>query len=293
MLNWPKRIIDWTVGDTAYISVVFTWLLPDAYSLAAWYRQQGYKVKAGGSAVKLMPDYLADIADTSDVYAPDALLRHNSDATFTSRGCNRRCGFCAVPIIEGDLKELKVFTPKPIVCDNNLLACSRVHFDRVIDSLTPLRQIDFNQGLDARLLTSYHIDKLKALDIAVIRFSFDDLTIEPVLFKAIEALLNAGFPRYKMRCYVLINYKDNIDDAMYRCNWLKDAGILPFVQRYQPRDTLIKDNYVSPNWTTPMLAKFTKYWNRQIYYNKVPFGEFDTSIRHSRKVSSAANFMLF
>lgn len=281
MIDWPKKIVDWTVGDTAYISVVFTWLLPAAYSLAVWYRQQGYKVKAGGAAVKLIPNYLAAVADIAgDI---DALLRHNENATFTSRGCIRRCGFCAVPIIEGDLVELKEFIPKPIVCDNNLLACSRAHFDRVIDFLRPLRQIDFNQGLDARLLTPYHIDKLKDLNIAVIRFAFDDLAIEPVLFKAIETLLNAGFPRYKMRCYVLINYKDNIDDAMYRCNWLKAAGILPFVQRYQPRDTLVLNSYVAPNWTAPMLKKFIKYWNRQVYYGNLPFREFDTTIRHSRK----------
>lgn len=280
--NWPKRIVHWTIGDTAYLSVVFTWLLPAAYSLAVWYRQQGYNVKAGGSAVRLMPDYLAGVADTSDRYAPAALPRHNPDATFTSRGCNRRCGFCAVPITEGDLKELRVFTPNPIVCDNNLLACSRAHFDRVIDSLVPLRDIDFNQGLDARLLTAHHIDRLKSLDIAVIRFAFDDLLIEPRLFKAVEAVLNAGFPRSKIRCYVLANYEDTPDDAMYRCNWLKDAGILPFVQRYQPRDTLVLDSYVSVNWTAPLLAKFVRYWNRQRYFSKVPFDEFDNSIRRPR-----------
>jgi len=289
MIEWPKRIVDWIVGDTAYISVVFTWLLPDAYSLAVWYREQGYKVKAGGSAVKLMPNFLVSVADIDgDI---DALPRHNPTATFTSRGCIRTCGFCAVPIIEGGLLELKEFIPKPIVCDNNLLACSRNHFNRVIDSLMSLRQIDFNQGLDARLLSRYHVDRLKALDIAVMRFAFDDLRSETPLFAAVEKLVNAGFPRSKIRCYVLINYNDNLDDAMYRCNRLREAGILPFVQRYQPLDTLILDSYVSLSWTQALLSKFIRYWNRQIYFSKVPFDEFDNSIRHRQKVSSAANFL--
>lgn len=279
MNNWPKKIVDWTIDDTAYLSIVFTWLLPAAYSLAVWYREQGYKVKAGGAAVKLMPDYLAGVADTGDDL-PYALIKHNIDATFTSRGCIRKCRFCAVPLIEGDLKELKEFTPKPIVCDNNLLACSYTHFNRVIDTLIPIGHIDFNQGLDARLLRDYHIDRLKSLDIEVIRLAFDDLAAETALFTAINRLVNAGFPRYKMRCYVLVNYNDTPDDAIYRCNKLKEAGILPFVQRYQPLDTLIKDSYVSQHWSEALLSKFVKYWNRQIYYSKIPFDEFDTSIRH-------------
>lgn len=291
MLDWPKRIVDWTIGDTAYISVVFTWLLPAAYSLAVWYRQQGYKVQAGGSAVKLMPNYLAGVADTNGA-SVDALPRHNPAATFTSRGCIRRCDFCAVPITEGALVELATFLPLPIVCDNNILACSMRHFDRVIDALMACRGVDFNQGLDARLLRPYHIDRLKDLDIAVIRFAFDDISLESTVVSAIERIVKAGYPRRKVRCYVLVNYDDTPAGALYRCTILKSLGILPFAQRYQPRDTLVFNSYVSPNWTQALLAKFVKYWNRQIHYSKVPFDEFDTGIRHSHKVSSAANFLI-
>lgn len=60
--EWPTHgLTDWTEGDTAYLSVVFSWRLPDAYQRAVWYRELGYRVRAGGPAVTLNPDYLATL----------------------------------------------------------------------------------------------------------------------------------------------------------------------------------------------------------------------------------------
>ena len=90
MTDWPKALVEWTEQETAYLSVVFTWDLPAAYQRAVFLRQLGYTVKAGGPAVALMPDYLADVAECNGEQMP-ALKRHNPDATFTSRGCVRHC----------------------------------------------------------------------------------------------------------------------------------------------------------------------------------------------------------
>jgi hypothetical protein len=40
--HWPGGLAEWTEGDTAYLSIAFTWRLNDAYSRACWYRQAGY-----------------------------------------------------------------------------------------------------------------------------------------------------------------------------------------------------------------------------------------------------------
>jgi hypothetical protein len=156
-MSWRGGFAEWTEDHTAYLSVPFTWSLPAVYQRAAWLRAEGYRVRAGGPAVSLMPGYLADVAEIGGEV--DALPHHNPEATFTSRGCPRRCPFCAVPRIEGELRELDDWPARPIVCDNNLLACSRAHFDRVVDRLKPLAGVDFNQGLDARLLTAYHAER--------------------------------------------------------------------------------------------------------------------------------------
>ena len=88
-MTWAKRYLEWTEGQRAYLSVVFTWDLPKAYQRAVWLREMGYEVHAGGPAVDLMPDVLADVAQVNGCKV-DALSRHNPLATFTSRGCVRR-----------------------------------------------------------------------------------------------------------------------------------------------------------------------------------------------------------
>jgi len=271
-MDWPKKTVHWTENNTAYLSVVFTWNLPEAYSRCVWYRQQGFQVRAGGPAVELMPNYLSSLADVGGHV--DALCRHKPNATFTSRGCIRNCPFCAVPKIEGSLVELRNWEPKPIVCDNNWLACSLRHFDTVVDTLKHLANVDFNQGLDARLLKQHHIDRLRELHLHCVRFAWDNIHLESTVMNAIDRLLAAGLPKSKIRVYVLVGFDDTPDDALYRCQTLKDRGILPNPQRYNPLDTLRKDSHVAPNWTARQLTDFIRYWSRQNWLKKIPFEEY-------------------
>lgn len=277
---WPKKAIDWIENGTALVSIPFTWELPQAYSRCVFLREQGYKVRAGGPAVSLMPDYLVDVAEIGGEV--DALKHHNPNATFTSRGCIRKCGFCAVPKIEGDLVELDDWEPKPIVCDNNLLACSKAHFDGVIDALKPFREVDFNQGLDARLLSDYHAERLAELDCLLIRLAWDHIKVEGQTLAAIDKICKAGFPPNKIRVYVLIGHKDHPDDALYRLETLKSLGVLPCLMRFQPLDALEKNSYVSPNWSEQEFKKFAAYWGRQVWYGHLSFDEFDI-VKRSKK----------
>jgi hypothetical protein len=272
MTEWSKSLVEWTEDETAYLSVVFTWHLPDAYQRAVWLREQGYKVVVGGPAVKLMPGYLADVAEIGGDM-DGVLQRHNPEATFTSRGCIRRCAFCAVPKIEGDLVELDDWEPKRIVCDNNLLACSRRHFDAAIDSLKGLNGVDFNQGLDARLVTNYHADRLAELDVAKVRLAWDSTSNEAAVFRAIGLLRAAGMPKSLFTVYVLIGWDDDPEDARYRLESLWSRGYKPFPMRYQPLDTLRKNAYVGPGWEGATLREYMRYWANLIYTAGVPFGE--------------------
>jgi len=261
---WSKQLVEWTENNTAYLSVVFTWDLPKAHMRAVWLTQEGYHVIAGGPAVKLMPDYLSEVAEIGDDM-DGVLEKHNPDATFTSRGCIRKCKFCAVPVIEGDLVELDDWELKPIVCDNNLLACSIEHFNKVVDRLNPLKDIDFNQGLDARLLTQYHADRIAELNMAVVRLAWDDMKSGNAFMQAFERLRKAGIKAEKIRVYCLINFKDMPDDALFRIRTVNNIGALPSPMRYQPLDTLTRNAYISPNWTSKQITRCTHFWLRQLH----------------------------
>jgi len=179
-----------------------------------------------------------------------------------------------VPRIEGSLVELSDWEPKPLVCDNNLLACSRRHFDRVIDRLKLLAGIDFNQGLDARLLTPRHVDLLRSLDTPTLRFSFEHISQEDDLRRAISLVTGAGFTTRRITVYVLIGFDDTPADALYRLQTVKALGIRPFPQRYQPLDALVKNNYVAPSWTRAELLKMVHYWARQRWFEHIPYDDY-------------------
>lgn len=271
---WSKRFLEWTDEKTkqSFLSVVFTWDLPKAYQRAVWLRQLGYHVSAGGPAVNLMPDYLADVSIVNSHEIP-ALERHNSMATRTSEGCPRACPFCIQSYIGKGLIELSGWPIRPIVCDDNLLACSRKHFDQVIDRLKPLSGIDFNQGLDARLLTSYHAGRLAELD-CLVRLAFDSVAYESQFMRAFETLRRASIPKKRIRVYVLVGFNDTPEDALYRLRMVADLGIDPNPMRYNPLDTLRRDSYVDPSWTASELIRYVRYWANLRYFRAVPFEEF-------------------
>lgn len=271
--GWKHNgLAEWIEEDTAFLSVVFSWNLPDAYQRAVFLRAQGYEVRAGGPAVSFNPGYLQDVADIGG--KADALPYHNPRATFTSRGCIRKCKFCIVPVIEGDLTELDNWPVRPIVCDNNLLACSRQHFDRVIDRLKPVSQVDFNQGLDARLLTSYHAERLAELDLRCVRLAWDHTKGEPLFRRGFERLIKAGIRPSKIRVYCLIGYDDTPEDALYRLETIWGLGAFPNPMRYQPLNAIRKNQYVAPSWTEAELKRYMRYWQNLRFTSPIPFRDF-------------------
>jgi len=277
MTQWPSGgFAEWTEGHTAFLSVVFSWHLSDAYQRAVWYKSLGYRVRAGGPAVTMNSEALVDVAELGGQV--DAMPHHNLNATFTSRGCIRKCGFCAVPIIEGTLRELpdSEWTPKPIICDNNLLACSDAHFDRVIDRLQSanIKQIDFNQGLDARLLTEHHAARIAELDLFAVRLAFDSMRYEDEFLQAFDTLKRAGIPARKIRVYVLFGFDDDPEDARYRLEKVRSLGTQPNPMRFQPLDAVRRNEYIAPKWTDYECRRYMRYWSRLRYFAQIPFSEF-------------------
>lgn len=284
-MKWHDGILSWQWGGTLYLSVPFTWLLPEARARAAEHRRRAkHRVRAGGPAIELMPGYMADVADVRTALELPALSLHNPFACRTSRGCDRRCSWCINA--ERPLELLPDFEPRPLVCDDNLLGCPWPHVERAVEKLARLPYVDFNQGLDARLFTREAAELLRHLPRVKVRFGWDTAGQEPAVLAAIAQARAAGLT--DLSCYVLVGYPaghDTPEYARYRCETLRDAGVLPYVQRFQPvrlmpaqgielAHLLEKDSYVAPAWTGHELHRFARYWNRQVRLKKVPYEEF-------------------
>ena len=218
-IDWLKSIAQWTIGPTLYLSVPFTWLLPQVRALA---EKHDGPVAAGGPAVQLMPDYLKGTVKTLNPSVPiEPLLFHHPLATFSSRGCPNECLFCGVKKLEGSFVQLKEWRLAPILCDNNLLAATRAHFNRVIERLKCLpdatlriQPVDFNQGLEAGLLKPHHARRMAELKAVKVRFAFDHINKESAVADAIRLCRKHGLKNFGV--YVLVGYNDTPDDALYR-----------------------------------------------------------------------------
>lgn len=283
MNNWNKSPHVWRWDNIEYISVVFTWDLPKARKI---YNQGSINIKKkyiGGPAIKMFPEYFNDLPGVILDNPPkghEPLMGYNIDATITSVGCPNKCGFCAVSRIHPDFIEFDRWELKPIICDDNLLACSDRHFESVIHKLSIIDgMVDFNQGLDPSLLDPRKASLLAELKNPMIRLAWDDIKKESDIVNAVTNLRKAGIPRNNIRCYVLIGFNDTPDDALYRLNVLRyGLGIKPNPMRYQPTSgihCLTKNSYVHPSWTSKELDRFMSYWANLRFTGGVPFQEYE------------------
>lgn len=234
------------------------------------------RVIAGGPAVDLAKQNGCDDlswAKTPETVEYDTLSFHNPLATFTTRGCPNRCEFSAVPKIEPEFVELEKWKPAPVVCDNNLLACSLSHFHRVIDSLLPFPYVDFNQGFEARLLLGWHVGELSRLKHVKIRFAFDSQDEEQYVYRAVNLFQSHGFK--DLGIYCLIGFNDSPEEARNRLEQARSWGIRPNAMRYQPLNTLEKNSYVAEGWTEAELRKMMQCYNHLRWYEHIQYDDFD------------------
>ena len=239
MYDWPKAPTRWMDGGTQYISVPFTWNLPALRAELQTPDLFGLSVVVGGPAVKLMPDYLRGL-DSVVVHTGDidgVLQRVNPRATRTSFGCPNQCRFCAVPTVEGALRELAEWPQGHVICDNNLLACSMPHFHRVMDMADTFAGCDF-QGVDARLLTAEHAQRFARLRRPILRMAIDHTSQQKAWRRAFDLLCGAGVAKAGVRVYVLCGWRSTPVDAWQRCEYVEERGALATPLWFHPLDAL-------------------------------------------------------
>jgi len=157
---------------------------------------------------------------------------------FTTRGCIRNCSFCVVPEKEGkmqrvgDLLDLWDGKTKDItVLDNNILADPE-HFELICKQAKENKiRVDFNQGLDHRLLTQDMVTLMKSISHKQYRFAFDYPSYKPMVERALILLKNGGIKRVSW--YILVGFNTTPQEDLDRCNFLRDAKQDVYIQRYK------------------------------------------------------------
>jgi len=223
------------------VSIPFTWDLPNVFTIIRNGSFFWDDIVVGGPAVELMPGFFSSLSYVSEGHnLPGVLQRVNPFATRTTEGCVRRCGFCAIGTgkIEAKYKELDEWPDLPVICDNNLLAASKEHFDRVIDRLIVHGCADFNQGIDARLLTDYHARRMAEIKKPTIRLALDRMNYRDQWEDAFSRLRIAGISKKNISSYCLIAFDSGPDECWQRCEWVETHGIKAYPMWFHRLDQL-------------------------------------------------------
>lgn len=169
--------VEWWNGlkhyDIVYQSKVFT----DEYTKDNEFVVMADKVVKGGTGYGLdnkLPDEVEHMMPDYSLYGIE-----DTAYGFLTRGCPRSCSFCIVSQKEGraskkvaDLSEFWSGQKNITLLDPNILA-SKDHEDLLIQIANSGAWVDFNQGIDARMLTKDSIEILNRIKMKDIHFAWD------------------------------------------------------------------------------------------------------------------------
>ena len=156
---------------------------------------------------------------------------------FLTRGCIRNCQWCIVPRKEGalqvvdDIERIAAGRRDVVLLDNNFLAAPGEFIREQLEKAARLGlRLDFNQGLDARLMTTDNARLLAACRwIRFIRFSCDTAAMIEPIRRAVRLIRETG-SRREIFCYMLVQ---DIADAEIRLRELVKLKVTPFAQPYR------------------------------------------------------------
>lgn len=215
--------------DRIFGSKVFTYSSDDITVENVTAKQWTY----GGSGHSLEIKLPEEIEHT----CPDYDLYPGIDRSygFVTRGCFRSCPWCIVRQKEGTIKPHATVDEflrhdKVVLMDGNILAHS--HGIRQIEVIASRGvKVDFNQGLDARLI-DHSVAKIlsKVKFIKKLWLACDRPEDMENVRKAVELLRWYNVTPRTYRVYVLVT---DVDEALERVRFLKGLHLEPFAQPYR------------------------------------------------------------
>lgn len=296
--GWSGGLAEWQEGDTVYLSVAFTWKVPDARDHAMFARALGKRVVAGGPAfmqpeMRRIMEGVAEVPTVRvvrrgkprDVPAPHpagmVIQRHNPLATLASRGCSEDCYFCGVPITDGPLKVFPNFPVRPILCDNNLSALPADYQDYIIRRYdeSGVKMIDANSGFEPKTFTEEVYRRWKPLVNAgggPWRFGYDTMSERDRVIEVMRMLRDE--PGRRKRVYVLIG-NESVAACMARIQDVLDHGCEPHCQPFLSLNALERRPHPRHDWTAQHLTNVARWVNRHHAKNGVPFEKYDGSLK--------------
>lgn len=234
--------------DRVYQSKVFD----DTYSKPFEWVVNADEIIRGGNGY----DIKSVLPEEIEHIYPDYSLYGIEDKAYgyLTRGCPRHCPFCIVGDKEGlkahQVAELNEFwrgQKRIVLLDPNITAsknCEKL-FENLIETKA---KIEFNQGLDVRLITDKECDQLNRMRIDMIHFAWDNYEMKTYeKLKEVRPLIHKN--RRRLEVYVLTNYNTTHEQDLERIYKLRELDYDPYVMIYDkphaPRETKRMQRWVN------------------------------------------------
>lgn len=257
--------------DLVYMAKVFTHtpdyntVMPNTKEIVRGGTGYDIKSRLPKDAEKIVPDYsLYPYIDKKTAYG------------FLTRGCIRQCQWCIVPKKEGairpyqDVEEIAVGgRTNLILMDNNILAAGDYGLQQLQKITECGYHIDFNQAMDARLVTDEVAELLARIKwLNYIRFGCDTPSQVNDCDEAIERIRKYG---YNGPFFIYTILRGEIKECFARVNHWRDKKynfkVRPFAQPELDFSTKYK---IIPQWQKDMA-----HWvNKKTCFFGVEFDDF-------------------
>lgn len=267
-VGFYSPLMDYEDTDKLYISKVFTFTDDPTETMAMPINAEIIRGGTGYDYETKLPDEIESITEL------DYSLYPNCDYSiiFTTRGCVRKCPFCIVPKKEGLIHNVPVASLNPngkyiMLLDNNFFA-NRTWRENIKILKAFKQPIDFNTGIDLRLLTEEQCEALSKLKIKTIHCAWDNYEDKEKILPKLEMLCRYVKP-YKIMVYVLVGFKDReiVDTDIERVMTLKQMGVNPFAMGYI--------NFDDPNHTkTQSVNDFCRWVNNKFVFKKTSWEDY-------------------
>lgn len=189
---------------------------------------------------------------------------------FLTRGCPRGCGFCHVEAKEGrcsrkvaDLDEFWKGQKKITLCDPNILA-SADHKDLLQQLADSKAKVEFNQGLDIRLISDNNIELLRKVNLTQIHFAYDRYQDKDIIEPRLRAFRELGYNRSKgkVTVYILVNFDTTLEQDIERIQFCRELNFSPYPMIYDKEHA------------DPIYRKLQRWCNNFIFWGVPTFDEY-------------------